>query len=139
MHFQPLAHRADLRQQLGADFLGDHFPGNPHPLTVVHQMRRGEKPGPPAAGARHPVDHRADAALAVGAGDVRDAHPVFGKCEALFEQHARSLQAQFDPELLGAEQPIDCFLVFHFRKESSLAGRNQPRRIFEPLKRMMIR
>ncbi len=113
VRLQRFADRARFREQLRAPFLGDHFPGNPHPLPVVDEVRRGKKPRPFPASARHRIHQRAGAALAVRPRHVRDPHAVFRKRQELPQQTPRPVQPQLDAELLRPEKPVDRLRVVH--------------------------
>ena len=67
--------RSSVRPSAGF-LLGDLGAGDPDALAEVDQVRRGEQPAAEPGGAGDRVDHRADRALAVGAGDMDHAGVV---------------------------------------------------------------
>ena len=72
----------------------------------VNQVRRGEQTGVLPGRLQQAVQQGADAALAVGSGDVDELLPGGRQAEHAHEL-ARVVQPQLDPEKLGAIKPLE--------------------------------
>ena len=90
----------------------DHGPVDLDPLPEVENERRDEQPGAVAGGGEAAGDHRAGAALAVGADDMDEPEDVLGVAEAV-HQLGDALQAPFFPPAPGAVDIGDGFAAGH--------------------------
>ncbi len=93
MHFHFLADFTQRGEHVGAVLLGDFHTAHFDALAKINEMRRSEQASAAAAGASNAVDHRADAAFAIGACDVDHLHAMSRIGEELLEQMPGIVQA----------------------------------------------
>ena len=110
MWFPVADHFADRSETFRNFFFGDHFAIDLNALAISDEVRGGEQSGVITLGAANGVDHRADRAFAVCAGDVEDALPFRGNIQ-LAEKALNVLQSELDPETLRAVKPGKRILV----------------------------
>ena len=103
---------ANVRQS-GRDFIfRNHFAVYADSFAKRDQMRGDEEAGPVFLGATDRIDHGADRALAVGAGDVN--HPRVRKIDIqLANQPLDIFEAEFNAEALKAVEPGERLSVFN--------------------------
>src|SRR5207248_5929308 len=98
------------RTESAGDFVWrDHFAVYADAFAISDEMRRGKKTGPITGGAANRIDHRANGAFAVGAGDVNNALIFPGNVQ-LAEQALDILKPELDSEALRSVKPGQRFL-----------------------------
>ena len=111
-----LDERADLGEPGGDFVFADHFAIEPHAFAEGHEMRRGEKARLQTGGAAARVEHRADGAFPIGAGDVEKLRR-FRPGHADAERDGETLdvfQSEVDAVELRGVEPRDGLFVIHF-------------------------
>src|SRR5258708_35671104 len=109
----PISDELPNTRQASRDFIfRDYFAVDADSFAKSDKVRGDKKTGPIFLGAADRIDHRADRALAVGAGDVNNAH--VGKIDIQFSDQASDVfQTEFDPEALKAVEPGERLFVLH--------------------------
>ena len=108
--------------QPGNGGLGDQFAVYLHPLTKGNEVRRGEQPGAQAGLAVDRLEHRADRALAVRAGDVNKTQPLVRRTGQPREP-PRIVQAKLGSEHPQVEQVLNGLWIGHFLSCRASVGR----------------
>ena len=95
------------------DFVfGDHFAIYPNAFAKSDEVRGSEKTGAISSGAADRIDHRANRAFAVCAGDMDDTG--LAKIDIQFAEQALNVfEPELDPEALRAVKPGQRFPVIH--------------------------
>ena len=102
----------DPFNQTGEGDIGNGHAIDPDAFTEPDQVGRGIEPGTPTGGPVDGIEHGADRALAVGAGDVDEAEGILG-ITGKGGQTARGLQAGLESELAERVQIGQRFFVGH--------------------------
>ena len=94
-------HRFDVGfhfiEQAGHILVGDLFTADAEPLPIGMKMGRSEHPRFFAGGHQHGIEHRNDAAFAVGAADMNVFHGFFGISQAA-KEFLHPVQTEIKPE-----------------------------------------
>src|SRR4030095_6082027 len=110
---------ANGREAIGSRLFGNHFAVYANALTERDKVRGCEQAGRISLCATDRIDHGANGAFAVCAGDVNDF--AVAKIDAqLSDESLDIFQAQFDPEALEAVEPCERVFICqgrprHFR------------------------
>ena len=83
-------------------------------FPVIDKVRGGEKSCSGSAGASQGIEDGAGGPFAIGPRNVNDLRLGIWKCEGFAQQSAWLIKAEFDAELLGGIEPIECLWVGHF-------------------------
>ena len=106
-------HRLELRATIGStsrtrrakSAVRDHLAVDLDPLADVDQVRAGVEPDLVAGGLEHRRDHRASAALALGAGDV-DGLELLVRVAQLLEQGPHAIEVEVLAVVADDAQPL---------------------------------
>ena len=90
----------------------DHLAVHPNSLAVGDEVRGGEEPGTITVRAADGIDHGADRAFAVGAGNVNDAL-IFSGDVQLAQRALDILEPELDPKALGSVKPGERLCIVH--------------------------
>jgi len=91
---------------------GNHFAVHADSFAKGDEVRGGKETGAKVRGAADGIDHRADGAFAVGAGDVDD--PLtFSRNVQLAQQALDIFEPELDPETLRSVEPGQRLTIVH--------------------------